>query len=398
MNKPKEIQLTAGRWVKMYYDGGGSLLKRSFSTGEYWEYAGEALYKNGQFVQFGDDEGRILADGSGYAYEFSYKDHLGNTRVSFRADGNQLVKTAETAFDPWGVELAGVGQNSLYENRFRYQEKESLALFGLSNIVDSEARYLDRGTGRFWGIDALADKNNGVSGYAYVMNNPLSFVDPFGLDTARTDFQYSNGYQTLSGRNSSTSNQYYGVYQNTVTQRKVSTRIQPSIAQNRASWDKSKYTLDIGGGIYGALETASAPSNQWLGKNGKYYDKLWGGNQYTGSRLGALRAASRYKVAGSVTMLATAIIGGVETYNGYQVDGGRFGYNAQIAAAQTVGGIGGGIGGATLGAQIGGALGAFFFGAGAVSGAILGGFVGGWIGGEVGSSTGKGAVNFYHNK
>ncbi|UBM60052.1 hypothetical protein LAG90_05255 [Marinilongibacter aquaticus] len=69
--------------------------------------------------------------------------------------------------------------------------------------------------GRFWGIDALADKNNGVSGYAYVINNPLSFVDPFGLDTARTDFQYSNGYQTLSGRNSSTSNQYYGVYSNT---------------------------------------------------------------------------------------------------------------------------------------------------------------------------------------
>ncbi|UBM59231.1 hypothetical protein LAG90_00980 [Marinilongibacter aquaticus] len=215
MRQPKQITLTDGRGIKYFYDGAGTLLKTLYSNGEYWEFDGEFIYKNGGLYQVNDEEGRLLYSGQGYKYEFDYKDHLGNTRVSFRADGNQLVKTAETAFDPWGVELAGVGQNSLYENRFRYQEKESLALFGLGNIVDSEARYLDRGTGRFRGIDALADKNNGVSGYAYVMNNPLSFVDPFGLDTARTDFQYSNGYQTLSGRNSSTSNQYYGVYSNT---------------------------------------------------------------------------------------------------------------------------------------------------------------------------------------
>ncbi|UBM60046.1 hypothetical protein LAG90_05225 [Marinilongibacter aquaticus] len=156
MNKPQEIQLTGGRWVKMYYDGGESLLKRSFSTGEYWEYAGEALYKNGQLVQFGDDEDRILADGSGYAYEFSYKDHLGNTRVSFRSDGNQLVKTAETAFNPWGVELAGVGQNSLYENRFRYQEGVS-GTFRSGQYRRQRGRYLDRGR------DCVASKKRCLS-------------------------------------------------------------------------------------------------------------------------------------------------------------------------------------------------------------------------------------------
>lgn len=116
-------------------------------------------------------------------------------------------------------------------------------------------------------------------------------------------------------------------------------------ANKGGDWDNSKFALDIGGGIYGAMETTVAPGNQWLGQNGKYYDRSWGGNQYTGSRSGALNAASRFKVAGVATIVATAAIGGIETYSGYRKDGGQFGYNAQSAAAQTVGGIGGGVAG-----------------------------------------------------
>jgi hypothetical protein len=40
----------------------------------------------------------------------------------------------------------------------------------------------------------------------------------------------------------------------------------------RGIWDNSKLALDIGGGIYGALQTAVNHGDKWLGKNGKYYN------------------------------------------------------------------------------------------------------------------------------
>ena len=156
--------------------------------------------------------------------------------------------------------------------------------------------------------------------------------------------------------------------------------------------------MDIAGGIFGSLETTVRPGSQWLGKNGKYNNNSWGGNGSTGSRAGAFKAASRYKWAGRATVLVTGVIGGIETYKGYQMDGGQFGYNAQSAAAQAIGSIGGGAAGAALGAQIGAGIGALFWGVGAVPGAVIGGFIGGWIGGELGSSVGESSVNLYYGR
>lgn len=135
-----------------------------------------------------------------------------------------------------------------------------------------------------------------------------------------------------------------------------------------------------------------------LGKNGKYYNKTWGGNQYTGSRSGAFKSARVYKWAGKATVGASIIIGGIETFNGYQMDGGQFGYNAQSAAAQTLGGIGGGIAGTALGAEIGAAIGIWFGGVGAIPGALIGGFIGGIGGSYLGGNVGGGAVNYYYGR
>ena len=140
------------------------------------------------------------------------------------------------------------------------------------------------------------------------------------------------------------------------------------------------------------------PGNQWLGKNGKYNNNTWGGNGSTGSRAGAFKAASSYKWAGRATVVVSGVIGTIETYNGYQMDGDHFGYNAQSAAAQTVGGIAGGWAGAEAGAAIGAGIGVWFFGAGAIPGAIIGGFFGGLIGGNVGSSVGQSTINWHRGR
>lgn len=160
------------------------------------------------------------------------------------------------------------------------------------------------------------------------------------------------------------------------------------------NWDNSKLALDIGGGVYGSLQTAVAPGSIWLGKNGKYYNRSWGGNQYTGSRSGALKAASRYRWAGRATIGTSILIGGVEAYTGYHMDGGQFGYNSSLATISTAGSIFGGWAGASIGA----AIGVWFGGAGAVPDAIIGGFVGAIGGSYTGSYFGGRTVNYYYGR
>jgi len=164
------------------------------------------------------------------------------------------------------------------------------------------------------------------------------------------------------------------------------------------NFDNSDIALDIGGGIYGGLRTAVTPGDQWLGKNGKYYNNSWGGNRYTGSRSGAFAASNTYKWAGRGVVGAEAIIGGVLVYNGYLMDGGQFGYNANLAGASATGGIIGGWAGAEAGATVGAAIGVWFGGVGAVPGAIIGGFVGGIAGSLTGNKVGEMSVNYYYGR
>jgi hypothetical protein len=160
----------------------------------------------------------------------------------------------------------------------------------------------------------------------------------------------------------------------------------------------SNWALTIGGGIFGAMEGATASQGYWLGKNGKYYPDSWGGNQYTGSRAGAFKAANTYKLAGRATVFVSAGIGVYSTIEGYQADGGQFGYNAQKAAISSAGSIAGGIAGAKGGAAVGAAIGVWFGGVGAVPGAIIGGFIGGIGGSLLGGYAGESAVNYYHGR
>jgi RHS repeat-associated protein len=65
---------------------------------------------------------------------------------------------------------------------FEYQNKESLALFGLSNINDYGARYLDKTINRWWSVDAHSDTYHSFTPYNSMFNNPLLFIDPTGMD------------------------------------------------------------------------------------------------------------------------------------------------------------------------------------------------------------------------
>lgn len=178
LRQPKEVQLTDGRKINHYYDGAGILLKTVYSTGEYWEFGG-ITYKNGQPYQMAAPEGRAIYTAGAWQYEFFYIDHLGNTRVAFRANGNQLVKTSETAFDPWGVVLRGAGQVNGVYNRYEFLNREKESTFNL-NYIRLGARGYNPTNGRFDMIDPITDGQESFSVYQYGWNNPVFRSDPNG--------------------------------------------------------------------------------------------------------------------------------------------------------------------------------------------------------------------------
>lgn len=134
----------------------------------------------------------------------------------------------------------------------------------------------------------------------------------------------------------------------------------------------------------------------------KYYSQKWAGNQYTGSKAGALKAANTYRLAGNATILASVTIREYATYEGIQADVGEFGYNAQSAAFGSAVSITGGVAGAKAGAAASAFIGAWFGGVGAVPGAVIGGVIRGFglgVGGSYsGSYLGERAVDYYHGR
>ena len=183
--QPTEVQLFDGRKIKNYYDGGGTLLKTIYysvtnTVLETWEFLPHGMvYKNGLPYQLTTPEGRAVWNGTSWTYEFDYKDHLGNTRVSFKEASGVLVKTAETAFDPYGVRLNGIGSVNSFQNRYEMQGHEKEATFGL-NRINFGARTLNPTTGIWDRIDPMSEKYYGFSPYNYTLNNPINAIDPDG--------------------------------------------------------------------------------------------------------------------------------------------------------------------------------------------------------------------------
>ena len=135
------------------------------------EYVGNYIYENGSLK-------RILVDG-GYIqdgqYCFFLTDHLGNTRVTAKADGTVLQTNH---YYPYGLPFAeGIGDS---DQPYKYNGKEFDPTCGL-NLYDYGARFMDPTLGgRFITPDPLAEKYGSLSPYAYCAGNPVKFIDPDG--------------------------------------------------------------------------------------------------------------------------------------------------------------------------------------------------------------------------
>jgi RHS repeat-associated protein len=66
---------------------------------------------------------------------------------------------------------------------YQYNGKELNEDFGLG-LSDYGARWYDASLGRWWSVDPMAEQYHQWSGYCYVMDNPLSFVDLDGMSAS----------------------------------------------------------------------------------------------------------------------------------------------------------------------------------------------------------------------
>jgi hypothetical protein len=185
---PEEITLTGGRWIRYDYDADGIKLKKTLSTGKYTDYEEDDIYEDGILYQTSNDEGRIVND----VYEYDIKDHLGNTRVSFRDNNGNAQITQVNHGGAFGESLESLSYvNTPKINNFTISTYEKENDFGIS-VFDAHARVFDPIVPRMWQQDRVSESFAHLSLYNFNANNPIVNVDASGDSTS-----YFNTYGEL---------------------------------------------------------------------------------------------------------------------------------------------------------------------------------------------------------
>src|SRR6266446_3409896 len=159
----------SGAWRDYLYDTSGNVVAETTSGGWNVGYA----YLGGQ----------LLAQYSNSTTYFVHQDHLGSTRLR-----TTLSQSVYDSFDylPFGELLSGAGD---YVHKFTGDERDDE-----TGLDHTWFRQYSSSLGRWMHPDpaglAAVDPSNPQSWnrYAYVLNNPLAFVDPLGLDTCYLDY------------------------------------------------------------------------------------------------------------------------------------------------------------------------------------------------------------------
>lgn len=115
-------------------------------------------------------------------YIYQYKDHLGNTRVSYSWDTttNSIDVQDENDYYPFGMNHLDPNSGSFFGTgsfkKYKYNGKELQE----TGMYDFGARHYMSDIGRWGVIDAYGEKYTDNSGYNYALNNPIYYIDPDG--------------------------------------------------------------------------------------------------------------------------------------------------------------------------------------------------------------------------
>jgi RHS repeat-associated protein len=108
-----------------------------------------------------------------------YADHLNTPRVITRATDNRIVWRWDSS-DPFG--LLPPDEDPTAIGQFTYNLRFPGQIYDIeTNLHYNYFRDYDPRTGRYLQSDPIG-LSGGINTYAYVLNNPISFTDPLGLD------------------------------------------------------------------------------------------------------------------------------------------------------------------------------------------------------------------------
>jgi len=198
------------------------------------------------------------------------KDHLGSVRSV--VDNNSTVLSAQDYY-PYGETI-----RQFNNNRYLLTEKERDAESGNDYFG---ARYYNNKLGVWLQVDPLADEYSEWSPYHYVLNNPMRYIDPFGLGhyDPKTDTYIPDPGETVLDE----------VVVTAEKQKEI-----PTLGIEFFSG------LGVLGTSTDISENIIANDYFIFGKNGKFYNTGRGLNQYTASLDAAKKVAKPFKIAGKV--------------------------------------------------------------------------------------------------
>ena len=189
LNLPQRIWFGNGDSITYIYDAAGvkhAKLIDGSETGDRY-YIGNMEYNQTQTLEYiHTNEGRVRYNGVDYAYDYYLKDHLGNTRVSF-TESTTIPGQAEALqidnYYPFGMRFNQAPILQVEENNYLYNGKELQENYRL-DWYDYGWRFYDPAIARWHVIDPMVEnQHHDYTPYAYVYNNPMRFMDPFGLDS-----------------------------------------------------------------------------------------------------------------------------------------------------------------------------------------------------------------------
>ncbi|MEM1322275.1 MAG: DUF6443 domain-containing protein, partial [Bacteroidota bacterium] len=200
LNLPKKFTFDNGDWIAITYDAAGGKLKKATSAGQVHHYFGNIEFSADNTLEaIYHSEGRLVPGSPFFDYEYTLRDHLGNSRISFTDDNSDGVPEIiqENHYYPFGMKMDGpwapqVGPT----NRYQYNGKELNGEFGL-DLYEYGFRWYDPVLGRFTGVDPIADDFAWVSVYNYAENSPVANIDLHGLQKVSIHSRSFIPYKTL---------------------------------------------------------------------------------------------------------------------------------------------------------------------------------------------------------
>lgn len=176
MNLPITFTKSANVITMAYTADGVKLSKAVTGGGATKNYLNGIEYNGVNLEAIYHKEGRLTPNGTNFYYEYTLKDHLGNARINFRANGTGVTFLEEQHYYPFGMRMEGIGATAVTDSPYEYNGKEFNDDFSLG-LSDYGARWYDASLGRWWSIDPLNQIYPNTSTYGYVKNNSIGNID-----------------------------------------------------------------------------------------------------------------------------------------------------------------------------------------------------------------------------